>query len=137
MSHPRLRIDSTPRGEAPLWVREKWVGLELPLAQKKMEPLRLRVGFGVLTGPKTWIGEILAWLTGRLRTESGFLVSALAAVDVLERASPMAAAWWRENASFLMRPRRMLLFQSDCCHVVSGEEPNNSFNVDVPKGTRR
>src|SRR5712664_1703512 len=28
-----IRIFAVPPGEAPAWVREKWVGLELPLAQ--------------------------------------------------------------------------------------------------------
>jgi hypothetical protein len=107
-------------GEAPLWVREKWVGLELPLAQKTMEPLRLYVGSGVLTGPKTWIAEILTWLTGRLKPESGFLAGVVAAVEILERTSPEAAAWWRENAGYLMHPRKTFLFQADCCHVISG-----------------
>ena len=28
-----VRIVAVPLGEAPLWVREKWVGLELPLTR--------------------------------------------------------------------------------------------------------
>ena len=34
-----IRITSVPTGEAPVWVREKWVGLELPtmgLAQARI-----------------------------------------------------------------------------------------------------
>jgi len=27
----RIRVIAVPAGEAPPWVREKWVGLELPL----------------------------------------------------------------------------------------------------------
>jgi hypothetical protein len=28
-----VRIIAVPPGEAPLWVREKWVGVELPVAR--------------------------------------------------------------------------------------------------------
>jgi hypothetical protein len=28
-----IRIIAVPPGEAPLWVREKWVGLDLPVAR--------------------------------------------------------------------------------------------------------
>src|SRR5437660_9122721 len=37
MPASHLRITSVPPGEAPLWVREKWVGLSLPLAQRKAQ----------------------------------------------------------------------------------------------------
>jgi hypothetical protein len=70
----RIRIDSTPRGEAPLWVREKWVGLELPLAQLNAEPSRVQTGAGVLSGPKNIVAAYIAWLMGRLKPEVGFLV---------------------------------------------------------------
>ena len=32
-ANPTIRIIGVPPGEAPLWVREKWVGLELPLTR--------------------------------------------------------------------------------------------------------
>ena len=32
LTESRIRIVSVPAGQAPLWVRQKWVGLELPLS---------------------------------------------------------------------------------------------------------
>src|SRR5580704_4538322 len=44
----KLRIIAVPPGEAPLWVREKWVGLELPVAQRQS---RKFLTSGVLSAP--------------------------------------------------------------------------------------
>ena len=113
----RLRIESTPPGEAPLWVREKWVGLELPLAQASADPVRLYTG-GVVSGPRTWWQGIVAWLRGRLEAESGFLVAVIPALEVLERTDPDAAAWWKENAAHVVTSSQKFLFRADACRVL-------------------
>jgi hypothetical protein len=100
-----------------LWVREKWVGLELPLAQASADPVRLYTG-GVLSGPRTWWQGIVAWLMGRLEAESGFLVAVIPALEVLERARPDAAAWWKENAAHLVTSRQHFLFRAEVCRVL-------------------
>jgi hypothetical protein len=46
-----IRIVRIPPGEAPFWVREKWVGLELPLADGDRGP-RGAYTSGVLSGPR-------------------------------------------------------------------------------------
>ena len=44
-------IVGTPPGEAPLWVREEWVGLALPVKEIPPEEEGEYVAVGVLGGP--------------------------------------------------------------------------------------
>src|SRR2546430_13393547 len=62
------RITSVPPGEAPLWVREKWVGLSLPLAQRKAQARSLFTS-GVLSGPRGFFASIGALLAGKLQRD--------------------------------------------------------------------
>ena len=113
-----VRIIAIPPGEAPLWVREKWVGLELPLARG---PSAGRFhGFGVLSGPSTCLRQIWAILSGRAHRTLGYPVDATQALEILAKSSPEAAAWWRENAADFVAPRRYLLFHEYACQVVEG-----------------
>ena len=43
-----LLVTATPPGEAPLWVREKWVGIELPLMQRWSIPAFFRLQASLL-----------------------------------------------------------------------------------------
>jgi len=86
----RIRIIAIPPGEAPQWVREQWVGLELPLAQRSRRARSRRV-FGVLTGPRGLLARWLAILSGPASRETGYAVPILDAVAMLERKSPEAA----------------------------------------------
>jgi hypothetical protein len=54
-----VRITSVPPGEAPPWVREKWVGLELPT----IAPPRARVysTVGTVSGPSSCLGLLVAF----------------------------------------------------------------------------
>jgi hypothetical protein len=113
----RVRIVAVPPGEAPQWVREKWVGLELPLAQFSTGARRLNTA-GVLTGPRGFLATLGRLFRGELRKHSGFSVNVLEAVAVLERVSPEAAQWWRTNAAHLMKPTRCFLFPEHVCTVV-------------------
>jgi hypothetical protein len=107
-----VRITSVPAGEAPQWVREKWVGLVLPLA--KPRPLTVLTS-GVLSGPPNRLAAIWWGLLGRLEKKSGYAVEATAALAILERTAPDAALWWRENVPRLRARRRKFLFrESDC-----------------------
>ena len=117
MAQLHLRVDFVPPGEAPPWVREKWVGLTLPLAQASPEPKRTTT-MGVLSGPRGFFPLLFALLTGRLSTSEGYLVDAAAALSILEAAHPEAAAWWRANTPYLFRRRRRLLFQKGVGTVV-------------------
>ena len=117
MQH-KVRIIQVPPGEAPLWVREKWVGLVLPLAQRSINPLT-RSTFGVLSGPRNFLAAVVGCFTGRYNRESGFVVSVLPALQVLELASPEAASWWRTNAPHLCKPWRRFMFHAEVCEFVA------------------
>jgi hypothetical protein len=106
-----LRITSTPPGEAPLWVREQWVGLELPLVQRNDRPSK-HLAFGVLRGPLGCLRLLGDILRGRAVRESGYLVSSHLALDILAKSSPAAASWWRESAPHLLRPGHVFLFHA-------------------------
>lgn len=118
MSEPPLflHITSTPPGEAPEWVRQKWVGLSLPLVQQG-SAAKVFPTAGVLSGPRNVLSCLFAWLTGKFVRESGYLVESLAAIQVLEAAHPEAAAWWKQNTPHLIRPRRYFVFQQGVGHV--------------------
>lgn len=51
-----IRIVQPPAGEAPLWVREAWVGIALPVIRGSS--LRNYQGVGVLSGPKGFWKQI-------------------------------------------------------------------------------
>jgi hypothetical protein len=111
-----IRITSTPPGEAPVSIREAWVGLELPLLHDK--PLRY-LGSGVLSGPRTIVETLVRLVTFRLKLHTAFVVPSLTAIEVLEKANPPAARWWRENAPHTVRRGRHFLFPPECCECVN------------------
>jgi hypothetical protein len=112
---PSVRIVRRPDGEAPEWVRDAWIGLELPLACP--EPITTR-GFGAVTGPRNAVSELVQSLLGRWKPVSGYIVPAFEAVELLSRQSPEAAAWWRCQAKFLVSEGRTLLFDTPACERV-------------------
>jgi hypothetical protein len=114
---PRVRIIAVPPGDAPAWVREKWVGLELPLAKWSTAVSRRRTA-GVLSGPKSFLGVLATLLRGGYQQQSGFEVNVMQALAVLEIRSPDAAQWWRTNAPHLVKSSRFFLFSEHVCKVV-------------------
>ena len=113
----RLQIVSVPPGEAPLWVREQWVGLLLPLSQWKEGPVSFLTS-GVLTGPKGAYARILSALTGKLERQSGYVVEVLPAIEALHARSPEAAQWWRENTPHLFQGKQYFVFHESAGRVV-------------------
>jgi hypothetical protein len=110
-----VRIIAIPPGEAPLWVREKWVGLDLPVTGHSDGGKF--IGFGVLSQPRSKLAEWLALLRGRAQLVAGYSVEASVAVAILARTHPDAAAWWREHTPHLMAPKRYLVFHEEVCRV--------------------
>lgn len=111
-----VRIIAVPPGEAPLWVREKWVGLELPTAG---DPAPRRMfGYGVLSMPRSILAQWWGLIRGRAERISGYAVASVDAVEILAAASPEAAAWWRENVPDLVGRRRYFVFHADVCELV-------------------
>ncbi|MCK9588143.1 MAG: hypothetical protein M0Q93_02130 [Terrimicrobiaceae bacterium] len=92
----KFKIIAAPPGQAPEWVRNEWIGLELPLD----EPAN-GVQMGVLGGQAENVG--------------GCAVRGDIAIDLLEGKSPDAAQWWKVNAPHVMCGR--LVFARDVCEI--------------------
>lgn len=110
-----VKIVARPEGEAPEWVRDAWIGVRLPLVRRETVQTK---GFGVLTGPKSWFGQMWGCLTGRAFPVAGYLVEAAHAVELLGWTRPEAAAWWREHGGAFINPGRMFVFDRSACEVV-------------------
>jgi hypothetical protein len=115
-----IRITATPAGEAPLEVRQKWVGLTLPLAAGHREA-RSFMTSGVLTGPKSFFAVVRDFLLGRLAESEGYVVDATTALEILSKHDPSAAEWWRNSAPHLLRRHRKLVFQAAVCELLDQE----------------
>ena len=111
-----IRIVSIPPGEAPTWVRERWVGLELPLATSASKPSD-RLSVGLLDPHTGYFGALMAWMLGRANLHRGYVVEARVAFSVLEHVAPDAAQWWRINTPHLWEAGRLLLFNEEVCEV--------------------
>jgi len=70
-----------------------------------------------LSGPKTFLATVFAFMTGRLERQLGYAVETRLAMAVLSAHSPEALAWWQENTPHVMQPRRYFVFHSDVGHV--------------------
>lgn len=98
----RVRVVSVPPGEAPDWVRQAWVGVELPTRHKEPKAF---TGFGVRTG--------------RLDSaDMGYEVDGAAAVRAVAAVDPAAAEWWRVNAPGVTANGYTLVFPADVCEQV-------------------
>lgn len=114
---PRIHITSVPPGEAPEWVREKWVGLYLPLALRQSRPRTLPTS-GVLSAPRNILSWLFALLTARFKRTTGYVVETSVAIQILEANHPDAAMWWKLNTPRLTRPGRYFVFAQEVGHVV-------------------
>lgn len=110
----QIRIKSIPPGEAPEDVRQAWIGLVIPVPPRFTGR---RTGFatGVLSGPKSRLGALLAIVFGRARRSEGYMVESKVAVDLLAVRSPAAADWWRQHAPRFIEPGRYFMFATDSC----------------------
>lgn len=107
-----IKIVRRPAGEAPEWVRDEWIGLSLTLASKREREWR---GLGVLSGPRGWVLQLWALLSGKSIKVKGYAVNAKTAVDQLADHSPRAAAWWREHTPQMLSGRRYFVFDTAAC----------------------
>ena len=110
----KIRIKSTPPGEAPEHVRQAWIGLEIPVPPR-FAGRRLGFGVGVLSGPKSRLGALFAILFGRAQRVVGYTVEARVAVDLLASRSPEAADWWRQHAPHFIEPGHYFMFAAEAC----------------------
>jgi hypothetical protein len=116
-SSKTIRIIATPPGQAPLWVREKWVGPELPLAPRLQRQVNV-LSSGVLDGSPTFLGFLGRLFRGHVSVSKGFAVEIGPAIAILEVKHPDAANWWKTNTPHLIRNKRSLLFQKDVCEQI-------------------
>lgn len=113
----KIRIISTPPGEAPEHVRQAWIGLEIPVPNR-FAGRRQIFGVGVLSGPKNWLGYLFAIMFGRAQKEVGYIVESQVAINLLAAHSPEAAGWWRQHTPRLIKPGHFFLFAFDSCEEV-------------------
>jgi len=95
----KIRITDIPPGQAPEWVREKWVGLELPIA----ENVPAKTSQMGVSG-------------GKIENLGGYSIETEVAIEVLKKKSPEAAQWWEENISASLLP--WLVFKKEVCKLV-------------------
>jgi hypothetical protein len=112
-----VRIVEIPPGEAPIKIRKSWVGLVLPLSPGETGPRQFMTQ-GVLTGPRSFLGYLLARLLGRFKAENGFRVDAVGAVHVLAKHDAHAATWWRTHVPRCLQPGAAFIFHAEACHLV-------------------
>ena len=118
MNLPRqyVRVVRVPPDETPRWVRERWVGLELLLADSDRGP-REAYTSEVLSGPRNRFVAALWGLFGRLQRQC-YAVYVKEALEILQKTAPDAASWWRENVPRLRARPRKFLFQESLCEMV-------------------
>ena len=93
-----IRIIATPPGQAPLWVREEWIGLVIPLAEHNV----LGTQIGVNGGQPENLG--------------GYKVRTSDAINQLKRKSTEASSWWEQSMHLPSIPQ--LVFAKDVCELV-------------------
>jgi hypothetical protein len=104
MPRARIRIIGLPPGEAPLWVRYAWLGLELPLIP------------GQVRGERVIAEQVLSHRP--VVPPLGYAVDGKTAIELLGSASPDAAAWWRQWAPVVLTPGYQLVFPAaDCARL--------------------
>jgi hypothetical protein len=94
--------------------------MSLPLAQRKPAPISVLTS-GVLSGPRTFLSGVLAFLSARLERQLGYAVETRLAMAALAAHSPEALAWWQENTPHVMQPRRYFAFHREVGHVREAE----------------
>lgn len=102
-----IRIIGVPSGEAPDWVREAWVGLELPVADPRM------ITEDII------IVEVLTRQLSEIKPRYPVLVDD--ALECLERNSHVAAQWWHELYTRRGWSSEIFFFDSEVCVVVSDD----------------
>lgn len=120
----RIRITSPPPGEAPLSVRQAWVGCVIPLATVPY-PQPKRHGTDSLFAGRPGLKQRIKSLWWRQLEEQpqvGYVVEVLEAINELVVRAPEAAEWWRRSTPHLFHPGQHLLFAAFCCEELSDSE---------------
>ena len=101
----KVKILSTPCGEAPEWVRQAWIGLELPLSG--FQPAPVAGAFeGVISRQPVMEGY------------EGYAVDGRIAVDLLRVKDLAAALWWEKHAPYVLENNVRLIFEKEVCQAL-------------------
>lgn len=112
-----IEIHSTPQGKNPLWVREAWVGLQLPSLDEV--PIKVPVAdVGNRPSVRALVRGLKDGAVAPLKERFGYSVNAKIAVGIVSLTNEDAARWWLENVPEMMRQDMPLLFETACCRPV-------------------
>lgn len=95
---PKIKILATPPGQAPKWVREEWVGVEIPIPEQESGGIQMGIQ------------------CGNAENTDGYQVETRAAIEALRIKSPEAARWWEYTFLLAFPPR--LVFSGNVCEVI-------------------
>ncbi len=98
---PSIRIVKTPPGQAPQWVREAWIGVEIPLPRQE--------GGGVSMGVRGGSPDS--------RNRGGYQVDTATAIERLRSSNRGAAEWWDQAGIAGWASR--LEFGGEFCELIS------------------
>ncbi len=101
----RIRFVAAPKGQAPLWVREAWIGVTVPCS-----PFTDTPPSGSLRGVEN--GAAVA-------SYECALVPQKEAIDALEQHNAEAAKWWRQNG-FGSEFAPVFAFNAESFEVIDG-----------------
>lgn len=97
----KIKIVATPAGQAPLWVREQWVGLVLPVDEKVLFPVPQTGVLGGAPEPSNL---------------GGYPVVTTEALRELREHNLEAAAWWEALPTIGLMDH--LVFGKKFCELV-------------------
>ena len=112
-----IEIHSVPQGKNPLWVREAWVGLQLPSLDDA--PIKVPVAdAGSRPSLRALFRSLKDGPSVPIQERFGYSVNARVAVGIVSLTNEDAAKWWLENVPQIMRVDMPLLFETSCCRSV-------------------
>jgi len=114
-----IKIVDLPPGKAPVEIRSKWIGLELPITPADMHKAYMA---SLLTSPKCYLGIFIESRENDFLTNGAYFVSGAEALEILARASPETAKWWRKKAPNFQKPQSAFLFSAACCEPMEIED---------------
>ena len=114
-----IRIVDLPPGKAPVEIRSKWIGVELPIAPADMHQTYMA---SLLTSPKCYLGIFVASRENDFLANGAYFVSGPDALEILATTTPETAKWWRKNAPHFQKAHCAFLFSAACCEPMEIDE---------------
>ena len=99
-----FEIIKAPDGTSPQWVRDGWVGVKFPALQGAPVSMQTLAA-----------SETKAQVTER----RGYQANARDVLGLLALKDADAAKWYIENASQMLNPSQLFLFDETCCKAIA------------------